>query len=105
MLGPGALAPGTHLTSVGFAPPGGELDPELARMGRLLVETRDAFAPPPAGCAELAGLDPDAAAELGEVLLGTRVARADPAELTVFKSMGTVIEDLAATAVVVRAAG
>ena len=28
------LAPGTHVTSVGFAPPGGELDPELARSRR-----------------------------------------------------------------------
>jgi len=100
-----ALATGTHLTSVGFAPPGGELDPELARSARLLVETRDAFAPPPAGCAELAGLDPDAAAELGEVLIGTRQGRADDDEITVFKSMGTVIEDLAAAEVVLRAAG
>ena len=69
------------------------------------METRDAFAPPPAGCAELAGLDPGAAAELGEVLLGTRTARASDDELTVFKSMGTVIEDLAAAEVVLRAAG
>ena len=84
-----AVAPGTHVTSVGFNPPGGELDPELARTGRLLVETRDAFAPPPAGCAELAGLDPEAAAELGEVLLGTRTAREHDDEITVFKSMGT----------------
>ncbi|MEZ0294713.1 MAG: ornithine cyclodeaminase family protein, partial [Solirubrobacteraceae bacterium] len=105
VLGPDALAPGTHVSSVGFAPPGGELHPELARSARLLVETRDAFAPPPAGCAELAGLDPGAAAELGEVLLGTRTARASADELTVFKSMGTVIEDLAAAEVVLRAAG
>ena len=52
------LAEGAHVTSVGYAPPGGELDPALARTGRLLVESRDAFAPPPAGCAELAGIDP-----------------------------------------------
>ena len=99
-----AVAPGTHVTSVGFNPPGGELDPELARTARLLVETRDAFAPPPAGCAELVGLDPAAAAELGEVLLGTRTAREHDDEITVFKSMGTVIEDLAAAEVVLRAA-
>jgi len=105
VVAPDALAPGTHVSSVGFAPPGGELHPELARSGRLLVETRDAFAPPPAGCAELAGLDPEAAAELGEVLLGARTARASDDELTVFKSMGTVIEDLAAAEVVLRAAG
>ena len=72
------VAPGTHVTSVGFAPPGGELDPALAASARLFVETRQAFAPPPAGCAELAGLDPSLGTELGEVLLGRapgRVAR------------------------------
>src|SRR3954451_20338587 len=51
------VAAGTHVTSVGYAPPGGELDPALARAGRLFVESRVAFEPAPAGCAELAGLD------------------------------------------------
>ena len=69
------VAPGTHVTSVGYAPPGGELDPELARHARLIVESRAAFAPPPAGCAELAGLDPAAAVELGEILLGRAAGR------------------------------
>lgn len=101
---PGWLAPGTHVTSVGYAPPGGELDPALARAGRLLVETRDAFAPPPAGCTELAGLDPAAAAELGEVVAGHRPGRVADDELTVYKSMGSVIEDLAAADVVIRRA-
>jgi alanine dehydrogenase len=102
VVSPGDLAPGAHVSSVGYQPPGGELDPRLARSGRLLVETRAAFAPPPAGCAELAGLDPAAAAELGEVLLGRRVARESSDELTVYKSMGHVVEDLAATAVVLK---
>jgi ornithine cyclodeaminase/alanine dehydrogenase-like protein (mu-crystallin family) len=98
------LATGVHVSSTGYAPPGGELDPWLARTGRLLVETRDAFAPPPAGCAELAGLDPLAAAELGEVVLGERPGRLSDDELTVYKSMGTVIEDMAAAEVVIRRA-
>jgi ornithine cyclodeaminase/alanine dehydrogenase-like protein (mu-crystallin family) len=92
----GEVAPGAHVTSVGFAPPGGELDPELARSGRLFVETRGAFAPPPAGCAELAGLDPASATELGEVLLGRAVGRASREEITVYKAMGHVAEDAAA---------
>jgi ornithine cyclodeaminase/alanine dehydrogenase-like protein (mu-crystallin family) len=104
VVAPGWLAPGTHVTSVGYAPPGGELDPALARAGRLLVETRDAFAPPPAGCAELAGLDPASAAELGEVVAGTRPGRVSDEELTVYKSMGSVVEDLAAADVVIRRA-
>src|SRR3954452_23115641 len=69
------VAPVTLVTSVGYAPPGGELDPELARTGRLIVETRAAFAEPPEGCAELAALDPAAAFELGEVLSGRAPAR------------------------------
>jgi ornithine cyclodeaminase/alanine dehydrogenase-like protein (mu-crystallin family) len=105
VVAPAWLGRGVHVTSVGYAPPGGELDPALARAGRLLVETRDAFAPPPAGCAELAGLDPSLAAELGEVLLGSRPGRVSDDELTVYKSMGSVIEDLAAAEVVIRRAG
>src|SRR4051812_17098253 len=62
------VAPGTHVTSVGYAPPGGELDPALAAAGRVFVETRQAFEPPPAGCAELADLDPSLGVELGAVL-------------------------------------
>ena len=104
VLDPAWLAPGAHVSSVGFAPPGGELPPALARAGRLLVETRDAFAPPPAGCAELAGIDAASATTLGEVLTGARPGRAGDDELTVFKSMGTVIEDLAAAEVVIRRA-
>jgi ornithine cyclodeaminase/alanine dehydrogenase-like protein (mu-crystallin family) len=104
VVAPGWLAPGAHVTSVGYAPPGGELDPAIARAGRLLVETRDAFAPPPAGCAELAGLDPADAAELGEVVAGTRAGRVADDELTVYKSMGSVVEDLAAADVVIRRA-
>src|SRR6266700_3818431 len=39
------LAPGMHVTSVGYAPPGGELDPRVIAQGRLFVETRLAFEP------------------------------------------------------------
>src|SRR4051794_17356274 len=100
----GEVAPGTHVSSVGYAPPGGELDPALARRGRLFVETREAFAPPPAGCAELAGLDPASATELGEVLLGRAVGRASADEITVYKAMGHVAEDAAAAELVLRLA-
>jgi alanine dehydrogenase len=98
------VAPGTHVTSVGFAPPGGELDPALAAHGRLFVETRQAFAPPPAGCAELAGLDPASATELGELLLGRAPGRTSPTEITVYKAMGHIAEDAAAAELVYRAA-
>jgi ornithine cyclodeaminase/alanine dehydrogenase-like protein (mu-crystallin family) len=98
------VAPGTHVTSVGFKPPDGELDPELARASRLIVETRGAFAPPPAGCGELQGLDPGAALELGEILLGQAAGRESPDEITVYKAMGHVAEDAAAAALAYRLA-
>jgi ornithine cyclodeaminase/alanine dehydrogenase-like protein (mu-crystallin family) len=98
------VAPGTHVTSVGYAPPGGELDPALARAGRLFVESRVAFSPPPAGCAELAGLDPAAGTELGDVLAGRAAGRTSPSEITVYKAMGHIAEDAAAAELVYRAA-
>lgn len=98
------LAPGTHLSSVGFAPPGGELDRRIADAGRLFVETRQAFGVPPAGCAELAGLDPAVGTELGEVLLGRLPGRRSATELTVYKAMGHAMEDLVAAHLVYRQA-
>ncbi len=94
------LPPGCHVTSVGYAPPVGELDPAVPRRHRLFVETRLAFDPPPSGCAELRGLDPQGATELGEVCLGRRPGRRDAAEITVYKAMGIAMEDLVAARLV-----
>jgi ornithine cyclodeaminase/thiomorpholine-carboxylate dehydrogenase len=103
VIEPGWIAPGTHVSSVGYRPPEGELPRELIARGRLFVETREAFAPPPVGCAELAGLDPAGATELGEVLLGRANGRRGD-ELTVYKAMGHVAEDIAAAELVYEAA-
>ena len=94
------LAPGMHVTSVGYAPPGGELDPRVIEHGRLFVETRLAFEPPPAGCSELAGFDPGIGTELGEILLGRRPGRQFKDDLTVYKAMGHACEDMAAASLV-----
>ncbi len=94
------LTPGMHVTSVGYRPPGGELDPRVIEHGRLFVETRLAFEPPPAGCGELAGLDPSVGTELGEVLLGRGLGRQSKDELTVYKAMGHACEDMAAASIV-----
>ncbi len=99
------VPPGTHVTSVGYAAPHGELDRELAEAANLFVESRAAaFSPPPAGCMELAGMDPEKATEMGEVLLGKRPGRRSDEEITVYKSMGHAVEDLAASSLVYRAA-
>jgi alanine dehydrogenase len=104
VIEPGWAAPGTHVSSIGYRPPDGELPRALARDGTLFVETREAFAPPPVGCAELQGLDADAATELGEVLLGRRPGRTRDDEITVYKAMGHVAEDIAAAQLVYAAA-
>src|SRR5256712_12719508 len=93
-----------HVRSVDYNPPGGELDPRVIEQGRLFVETRLAFEPPPVGCGELAGLDPSVGTELGEVLLGRGLGRQSTDELTVYKAMGHACEDLAATSLVYQRA-
>ena len=98
------VEPGQHISSVGYSPPGGELDPAIARGHRVFVESRVAFDPPPAGCAELAGLDRDQGTELGEVLLGSRPGRETADQVTVYKAMGHAIEDLVVANLVYRVA-
>lgn len=94
------LAEGAHVNSVGSNFRGGELDEETCARARMFVESRVAFQPPPAGAIELQGLDPEAAAELGEVLLGMRPGRTSPGDLTVYKSIGHAVEDAAAARLV-----
>jgi ornithine cyclodeaminase/alanine dehydrogenase-like protein (mu-crystallin family) len=98
------LAPGMHLTSVGASREGPELDPAVMSRGLLVVESRVAFEPYPAGAHELQGLDPESAAELGEILAGTREGRASPEQITIYKSMGHAVEDAAAAGLVYRRA-
>ncbi len=97
-------AAGAHVTSVGAAAEGAELDAETVRAGLLVVESRVAFEPYPAGAHELQGLYPQSAVELGEVLAGTREGRTSPAQITVYKSMGHAVEDACAAGLVYRRA-
>jgi alanine dehydrogenase len=99
------VAPGTHVSSVGYNAPGSELDPQLVRAATIVVESRDSsFAPPPGGAPELAGVDPASVAELGELVSGTRRGRTTPVEITLYKSVGVAVQDLAAAALVLAAA-
>jgi ornithine cyclodeaminase/thiomorpholine-carboxylate dehydrogenase len=102
-IDPSWVAPGAHVTSIGYRGPEGELPRALAVSARLFVETRLAFEPPPAGAFELAGLDPSTGTELGEVLQGSRPGRTASDEVTVYKAMGHAVEDLVAAELVVRA--
>ena len=98
----GDLRPGCHVSSVGS---GHEVDAETVDAARVFVESRAAATQPfPAGSRELAGRDPASITEVGEVLLGTAPGRQSPDQTTLYKSMGHAAEDVAAAAIVWRAA-
>ena len=99
------LAPGAHVNAVGASvPTARELDADTVAAATLFVDRRES-ALNEAGELVLAGFGEERiAAELGEVLVGTHPGRADKDELTVFKSLGLAVEDLAAAELVVRKA-
>lgn len=100
----GWVQAGCHVTSVGFAPPRGELPPELAKDHTLFVEDAAAFADPPAGCGELQGIDPVHGTSMGEALLGLKPKRTRDDQITVYKAMGIAMEDAVAAELVYQAA-
>jgi ornithine cyclodeaminase len=91
------LAPGAHINAVGSSiPTARELDDETMAEAALFCDARESLLNE-AGDYLLAGLGPDSIrAELGEVLIGSAEGRRDARELTVFKSLGLGVEDLAA---------
>ena len=99
------LAPGTHVNAVGSSLPSvRELDTETMVACSLFVDRRESTLNE-SGDLLLAGLGEDhIRAELGEVLTGAHPGRADAEELTVFKSLGLAVEDLAAAELIVRKA-
>ena len=94
------LKVGAHVTSVGASRAGPELGQDVVGDCLLCVESRAAFLPYPAGAHELQGLDAELAVELGELVAGTRPGRTSDQELTVYKSMGHAVEDIAAARLV-----
>lgn len=87
------LKPGAHVTAVGgtFGP---EVDPETVKRAHLFVEFRGAITnPPPAGAADLQGVDPNRATEMGELLSGERPGRESLEEITLYRSVGHAVED------------
>lgn len=95
------LTPGTHLDLIGaFRPQMRETDAECLRRAQVFVDTY-AGAKGEAGdilqaIEEGAFRFNDIKAELAEVLSGTKPGRSDQAAITLFKSVGASLEDLAA---------
>lgn len=100
------LSPGAHVNSVGVNPAGREVDEQTVADALLVVESREsALAPPPAGAPELVGVSPaDVHAELGELVAGTKRGRSSQDEITLYKSVGVAVQDVAAAALVLAAA-
>ena len=100
----GWVRPGTHVTSVGYFPPAGELPIPLLARGTLFVETMDALQPTPVGCSELVDVDPATATTIGAVVLGTSPGRTSDEQITVYKAMGIAMEDMVAANLAYRTA-
>lgn len=100
----GWIRPGTHVSSVGYAPPRGEMPLELIRRHKLYVEDDASFELPPVGCPELQGINRSHAIRLGDALLGKAQLRKTENEITVYKAMGLAMEDLVAAELVYRRA-
>jgi ornithine cyclodeaminase len=96
------VAPGAHINAVGACLPANrELDTEVVAKARLYADRREAMMaesgefliPRGEGVID----DRHILGELGEVLVGKIPGRTAPDQVTVFKSLGIAIEDLAAT--------
>lgn len=93
------LAPGTHVNAVGAVrPEWRELDDEVLARASLYVESREA-AGQESGDVIAA---PEITAELGEVVAGGRPAPRPGSDITLFKSVGVAVEDVAAAALIYR---
>lgn len=103
------ISPGAHINAVGtFSPSAREIDTATVAAATLFVDRRES-ALNEAGdyllAAKEGAIGPDhIRAELGEVLVKSHPGRTSRDEITLFKSLGIAIEDLAAAAYVYQKA-
>ncbi|MDR5708285.1 MAG: ornithine cyclodeaminase family protein [Armatimonadota bacterium] len=102
------VAWGSHLNAIGaFTPAAREIPPELVARSRVFVESLEA-ARAEAGdlilAAEETKLDWSTVTELGAVAAGARPGRTTPDEVTLFKSVGHAVQDLAVGMLALRRA-
>jgi ornithine cyclodeaminase len=101
------LSPGTHVNAIGASmPTAHEIEPETFVGATVFADSRESVEHE-AGEYQLAlreGLPAEVSAELGEVLTGAHPGRTSDAELTLFRSLGIAVEDLAAARAAVAAA-
>lgn len=99
------LTPGVHVNSVGANPSGrGEVDAATIADALVAVESRaSTLAAPPAGAPEFADGDHGEVVELGELVSGSRPGRSSRDQITLYKSVGVAVQDVAAAALVLAA--
>ena len=95
------LSPGTHINAIGtFSPRARELDTATMASSSIFVDRRESAFNEAGDYLIAAGeraIGPESIlAELGEVLIGDHPGRRSSDEITVFKSLGLAMEDLAA---------
>ena len=94
------LSPGTHVNAIGATrPEWRELDDDLVTTARVFVDSREA-ALRESGDVIAAKSE---VTEIGAVVSGTAPGRRSAEEVTLFKSVGVAVEDVAAGALVLRA--
>ena len=103
------LRPGAHVNAVGACiPTTRELDTDAVRRARLYVDRRESALAEPGDIltplSEGAISAEHIVAEIGELLVGQGVGRRNDEEITIFKSLGLAVEDVAAAYHVYRKA-
>ena len=101
-----------HVNSVGLSPEGPEVDAATVVDALVVVESRQqALAPWPTGLPDITGPLREGLigaehihAELGELVSGARQGRTSAEQITLYKSGGVAVQDVAAAALVLAAA-
>ena len=94
------LSPGVHVNAIGATRPDWrELDDDVVTSARIFVDSREA-ALRESGDVIAAKSE---VTEIGAVVAGTAPGRSNDKEITLFKSVGVAVEDVAAAALVLRA--
>jgi thiomorpholine-carboxylate dehydrogenase len=95
------LSPGAHINAVGAVRPDWrELDDDAVTRARVFVESREAASRESGDVIASRGI----VAEIGEVVAGTARGRESRDEITLFKSVGVAVEDVATANLVYRRA-
>jgi alanine dehydrogenase len=93
------LSPGTHVNAVGATRPDWrELDDDLVTTARVFVDSREAALRESGDVMAARG----EVAEIGAVVAGVDPGRRTAQEITLFKSVGVAVEDVAAAALVLQ---